>query len=1034
MADREKNQHETQAQSDRGHPMPRRTSPEKSVTLHHHRLAREASRRPPQATRNNDSRVPEPTTGSPRRGSSGESHVTGQSEPKRWFDRSNHNPATFEASSMDVDPPFFQKETDSSNEEMMDPGAPFRQFQGVQAGARQMVPSRPTLAHSSSADDYRSVIDDLTIENKRLKEELKRYKQFSSDMMKKEKLFEIKVHGLPKRKKRELEATLRDFAASLEGSSETPSTSRKPGRHGKGMHSSGESRSKHASSSSSHSRPVDSAYASMSTGPSSHAPNSLGGPNSMGRPSIGSRTMSSSVRQIESYLVDTPDGLFPKHYTMTEKEKKKLVVRRLEQLFTGKITGRNVHRNQSLPSMEHVSLMHTTTAESQSSTMGPPRQSEATREARFQSEDPSGQTKKRHSRDNMSISNSNGDQTDPSADAANGNGSGSGNGGRSGNSNRSPPVAPLPEQRPTRPLDLDPDRLQIPSENLDYIRHLGLVPQEFLVGKTTNYQNVSPDADGWVYLNLLCNLAQLHMINVTPGFIRAAVTEKSTKFQLSPDGRKIRWRGGTDGTKFSSDSSVDNSSKSQSGDESDDGPNNRNGGRRKKQKTSSSTAAAVPMSGTGIGSKHSQFGPLISASSESFHYKPMFVHQQSSSVETSFDETGSQPSEGPPEESNLGNSKWDYSGSGSSQRKKRRHDGAIIYYSGAPFCTDLSGDPGEISPATYMMTSTGQEVDIQEESDEARPLPTRSLSGSSLPFRPLSDSRRIMDVDIDQVPPELVEDDSSSYDDLEGMEFPWCEEPEKVQFGPLSPPLEACGLGGVLPEDHFVVCVTTRRTIGVKDRTRSMSEDTTAAAEAIAAKLAGMRTSSPMPLPRLATDSSQNKTTLPVNIEYLRVKKKGLPAAPLPPPAIFFPPFSTDSSCDDSSDDVDSELEDAILSGEGDEISSEGMMSQRVNPHQSDNTYPVDEDEVELELDEDIQQRSSDDGMQDIDVMDEGSGGVIMGGSDVRRGMSGRSSRATGTASGKDATEGTGLQVGSSVATAGGPESGYSSSMEEDAY
>jgi hypothetical protein len=42
------------------------------------------------------------TTTSPRRNSSGDSHETGQSDPKTWFDHSNQNPtATFDNHIMD---------------------------------------------------------------------------------------------------------------------------------------------------------------------------------------------------------------------------------------------------------------------------------------------------------------------------------------------------------------------------------------------------------------------------------------------------------------------------------------------------------------------------------------------------------------------------------------------------------------------------------------------------------------------------------------------------------------------------------------------------------------------------------------------------------------------------------------------------------------------------------------------------------------------------------------------------------------------
>lgn len=81
--------------SDGGHPMPRIATPEKSVTLRHHRLARDASMRPEP--------VSNPDLGSsPRRNSSGDSHETGQSDPKNWFDRSNRNhPAAYDYASMD---------------------------------------------------------------------------------------------------------------------------------------------------------------------------------------------------------------------------------------------------------------------------------------------------------------------------------------------------------------------------------------------------------------------------------------------------------------------------------------------------------------------------------------------------------------------------------------------------------------------------------------------------------------------------------------------------------------------------------------------------------------------------------------------------------------------------------------------------------------------------------------------------------------------------------------------------------------------
>jgi hypothetical protein len=82
-----------------GHPLPRRASPANSVTLRHHRLARDASLK---ASQGSGPAVKTTTTTSPRRNSSGDSNETGQSDPNTWFDQSNQNPtATFDSNVME---------------------------------------------------------------------------------------------------------------------------------------------------------------------------------------------------------------------------------------------------------------------------------------------------------------------------------------------------------------------------------------------------------------------------------------------------------------------------------------------------------------------------------------------------------------------------------------------------------------------------------------------------------------------------------------------------------------------------------------------------------------------------------------------------------------------------------------------------------------------------------------------------------------------------------------------------------------------
>ncbi|KAI9901311.1 hypothetical protein N3K66_003128 [Trichothecium roseum] len=892
-----------QATSATGHPLPRRSSPEHSVTLKHHRLARDASLR---ASAGSAPAGNTNTTSSPRRNSSGESHNTSQSDPKKWFDHSNENPAAnYDSNAMDVDPPFFQRQSDSSGEEK-----PY-------SLPHQPIP-QGLAADSSSNDDYRSVIDDLTVEIQKLKEELKRYKQRGPDMLRKDKLFEIKIHDLSKRKRRELESTLRDFASSLDGSPD-PSSSRQKGTRTSRvrMYSGSGSMSKHASSSSgSNARPADSAYASMSTtGVNSSGP-------SVGRPSMTSRAKSSE-QKVENYLRDIPEGLYPRHMVMSDKEKKKLVVRRLEQLFTGKISGRHSRRNRpqlppaGVPDGQQVTT-HVPPSNLQQLTAVT--SIEAAREARMLPPDQQAkQGQKSRSRDNASASNSNIDQTE----SGNNGNSASGGGDKGSSGTNTSPLVPLPpEQRPTRPKDLDPDRVQVPSENMDYIKHLGLVPPALLTESME--EDIHPDADGWVYLNLLCNLAQLHIINVTPDFVRAAVSGMSTKFQLSRDGRKIRWRGGSEGTRFNSDSSGNNSQRSPA--ETED---TENSNENKRRKTGHSTGDDLQ---SGSSSKDaSKAGQHVSTSSDSFHYKPLFVHQESNE-QSSLDDT--QSSFGPVDDSAIGDSRWGQSGSGTSNRRKRRHDGAIIYYSGAPFCTDLSGDTGSSSPTTCMLSSN----QTQNESQDSRPAPRRSASGSSLGYRPLSDRRldygseAKMDVDGEQLP-DLTTDSGDDSTDFE-LDLPWSTEPQFLDVHHLEP----CGLGGILPEDHFMVVVTTKRpkeeSVGPSAATgqKSMAEETT---DNIITRLASMSTSSPAPLALPCRPASPA-----VEIQYVSGRIKRLAPASLPPPAIFVPPFGTDDSSSLDETSYGSEDPDE----ENSETCSNEVVSRKANRHQS-NDYP---DGVEL--------------------------------------------------------------------------------------
>ncbi|KAI9147715.1 Frequency clock protein [Paramyrothecium foliicola] len=969
-----------------GHPLPRRAPPGESVTLRHHKLARDASLR---AASGATPTKPESDLSSPRRNSSGDSNETKQSDPKKWFDQSNENPtATFDNTLMEIDPPFFQKESDSSNEE--EKSYPFEQH---------LRPHLPA-AHSSSADDYRSVIDDLTVEIQKLKEELKRYKQKGPDMLRKEKLFEIKIHGLPKTKRRELEATLRDFTASLDGSPDASSSQRKKSsRHNTRDHlySGGGSAFKHASSSSgSNARPTDSAYASMSTGANSSG-------TSLGRPSISSRSKSSEEK-IESYLRDIPEGLYPRPIALTERERKRLVVRRLEHLFTGKMGGRASRRARVMSPHDTSGpagvVTDDRTQQNNATLHQPPTLVtgvEASREARILPRDQLAvhSSKKSRSGGNGSTSNSNGD----GADSAPGHSSGSG-------TNPSPPMPPPPEQRATRPTDLDPDRVQVPSENMDYIRHLGLVPPELLSG-SYKMQDVQPDADGWVYLNLLCSLAQLHMINVTPAFVRSAVADMSAKFQLSPDGRKIRWRGGSEGTRFSSDSSTDHSQKSPDTEDTD--ASNKHD-QRKRLKTGHSTGDEFQ---SGSSSKNtSKLEAQTSVHSDSFHYKPMFAHQESLDTQRSSDDTSSSLDPAA-EESNIDDSCWGRSGSAQANRRKRRRDGAIIYYSGAPFCTDLSGDPGDVSPLTYMQSSGQDQRSYDVPSGTSQPNGSSPESDSRIGQRPLSEKSVFSTPSSDNgnAGMESLSKQSSSEGDPmdeDTWDFPWSVEKDQKRS---IPPLEPCGLGGVMPEDHFSVIVSTMR------------PTYEGASIEPSARFADPKTS----LERIMKRSLKSQPNIPViECKYVSGRIKRLDPLPLPPPAMFFQTTSTESST--FPDDLSTSEEEVV----DEEMSSDESSSLRANPHQSDD-YPDgvdlssgDEDGEDLDDEADARQIQND----EIHNMEKN---LPERRRRVSRPLSNKSNNASKAERRKSATAETmdrDRGRGSSAATAGAVKSGYSSSLE----
>ncbi|EXA32417.1 hypothetical protein FOVG_16338 [Fusarium oxysporum f. sp. pisi HDV247] len=810
------------------------------------------------------------------------SRETVPSDPQEWHNDVSHN-ATAYNNPVDVNLPYFQEESD-----LLDP-------EKLHLHTRyQANPPIPNTAHSNSSDDYRGVIDDLTLEIQQLRKELKRYKQSGPALLHKDKLFEIKVYGLPHKKKGELETILRDLAADLDGSPEASSSQKwkkiSPQDRDYIYSKSGVQRSHAPSSPGSSLRPADSAYASMSAGgESSRTPFYL--------PILPSTKASKG--KVEDYLRDVPDGLYPQHVIMTDKERKSLVVRRLEQLFTGRSGSADISKMPPLrPGGSFI--MARVVADAQmakpSSAHEPPiHETEPIREARILSLE----QKSRAWRDQCYISN-HGSASDPEKDNMETEGN---DNGLVSSTKPFPPLPLPPKQRPTRPCDLDPDRAQNPSENINYIQHLDLLQPDLLPGQQS-IQDIHLDAKGWVSLNLLYNLAQLHLVNVTPDLVRSAVLEISTKFQLSPDGHKIRWRGASKDTKFSSHGSGYNSQEIPSADNINNSEN-----KQEHPKTSRFTSNKSQFSG--LSKDILNFDLQLCDQVESFRYKPLFARQDSSSRHTSWD--ASVCSSIAVDDDNPGRSGLGLNYSRGSAGKWQHHEGAITYYSGAPFCTDLSGDPADLSPTTRTPSSAQNRKDSQQLPNFAR-SPRRTTSGSFISYRPLTDRCQDLHQQISAMGEDnnevrgLINDDREQSSDIE-LDLIWNDAQQDMGQQPLVP----CGLGGVLPDDHFTVVVDTKRP--KQDVLPWASELQTGRSnesiERTIRRRAAMLTSCPVPS---GSEAKAIEAPPPIEIEYLSWRMERLIPVPLPCPANIFPPFGIHNSTSDEDDDPSIDADNAGLS------------------------------------------------------------------------------------------------------------------------
>lgn len=821
------------------------------------------------------------------RGSSGES-----SNADKWFDQSNNDVRDNSTSYADNDPPFFMR-NGSSSESPPDQLQRLRQYMG-QDGA-QSLPLRTGHMNlgtdgGSSAEDFRGVIDDLTVENKKLKRRLKKYEKLHDAHLKNEKLFEIRVHGLEPDKKRELEELLRNFAGSLS----TKSGSEFPSNGYEGILPSLKTHGTASSQASIHN--TDSAYASMSaSGQGSSAPS---GGDSKHRHVA--QAAKSRQQNIQSFLHHIPEGLLPQQHpeAMSERAKKKLVVRRLEQIFAGTDALAGPH-HQALQQQD-VSQMAARADRSAIEANGQQAGGEGSRESAImdqETEDPLdiGKKNRRTAPTRSDANNNHGVEHIAEHDFADGS-----------------PGANSEEQRPTRPLDLDPDRAQVPAENLSYIRHLGFSPQD---------PDRSPQDDhGWIYLNLLINMAQLHTIHVTPEFVRKAVTESSDHFEVSEDGRKVRWKGGSRITRTSShggDSSRDRT-------DEDDGQSP-----RKKMKLANGQQAGrfVPSSqrkqDASVRKRHQELGRLM--------YTPLFSHRSASEDSGASSSDVEEDTDSPYNMHQVGgdSSAMTSSGMRTTSTKKKRHDnGPIIFYNNARFCTDLSGDSkptGNIDAPSYRPLSL----------DPVGKTPVHEVPDQIFEKRgPLEEATALPE------PMDLA--DNPIPDSLE-LAFPRQSPPHRAGDNNTAPPidLEVTGMGGVYPADNFAITVDSRHALVDQ-------------AEAPAIPLQSTTKNIPERFSKiLQSDNPERKVRAAVAQQYLNVQRTEHPPSALPPALCFMP---NDESV---SDDESSHEDDMSISP-----TSPGALPPSTAPQTMNMFYADDEDEDE-EMGDDEDDHDHDDNDND---------------------------------------------------------------------
>jgi len=419
----------------------------------------------------------------------------------------------------------------------------------------------------------------------------------------------------------------------------------------------------------------------------------------------------------------------------------------------------------------------------------------------------------------------------------------------------------------------------VASDNIEYIRHLGLAPRS---------NDLDSEVDGWVFLNLLTGMAQLHTLNVTPEFIRHAIVEVSDKFELSADRTKVRWQGGREGTRMSSDS-----------DESEDVAKSTSVATSFSQSKRGSTA---DLSNAADARQESNSGvpPESSVTPEvgkrrpvplgqsilggKFHYKPLFFHGTPTDTDDSIPASAS--SSDVLENGTVMNSGMNSGSHGlrEAEAKLRRHNisenGPIIFYHKAMFCTDLSGDPSAtmIDEGAYRRF-TQQPVGCQSDSPSDAGHDTLS-NASIIPNDP-------MEYDLNSV-------QSRSLLDLDELKscISDCAASSHSASSPAPVDMQVSGLGGIQPDDNFVVKVRVRHS---KQKPGQSSAVSSFSSPRRAGRLLHNLVKGAV---KAFHEREIPRSQPPLNSEIVLTVKTDMAPSSLPPPSFLCIPFSPSDTDD----------------------------------------------------------------------------------------------------------------------------------------